>query len=563
MTLTATRPASSTGAPSDDLLHAAVLPESPLTTSDHKRIGRYYIAAAVLFVLVSTVIAVIMEISLTSTGSTSTLEYDRLFSLHSTSASLLFLPLLFLGLGTYLVPLQVGARRLAFPRLQALAFWGTVVGGLLLLSSYLFGRPNGWGLAYPTALPVAHAGASRATDLWTGSLVLITLCMALAAANLFVTILKLRAPGMTMVRLPAFSWSILAVSAGILLSAPIFAAGLLLLYLDQHFGGGVFAPAQVNGTLIWQHTLWLYGRPDVYLVMVPALGALTDVVATHARRPLLQPVVAKAMIFLALILAFGILASDGGIEKAVLIPTPTVLTLLLAAPIGLLLLLWLGTVRPRTLHFHVSLAYVVGFVLLLVAGAVNGVVAPSQHLHGGLTGAGSAWTVGQVHALLFGAPTLAAFAAIYHWAPKVYGKGLNTLLGALQLLCLLLGFLGTALGHWLAGYDGAPWHVTTYTGAHASRWANDATLSSAGGVLVALGLLLFAGNAAITWARASQLPEERRPADPYGGASLEWVTSSPPPEDNFDTLPEIRSDAPATDWRAQEDGQAATEGAPR
>src|SRR3984893_2916397 len=211
MTLTATRPASSPGAPSDELSHAAVLPESALTTSDHKRIGRYYLAAAVAFVVVSTVIAVIMEISLTSTGVTSTLQYDRLFSLHSTSASLLFVPLLFLGLGTYLVPLQIGARRLAFPRVQALAFWGTVVGGLLLICSYLFGRPNGWGIAYPTALPFAKTGASRATDLWTASLVLITLCLTLAAGNLFATVLKLRAPGMTMARLPAFTWSVLAV----------------------------------------------------------------------------------------------------------------------------------------------------------------------------------------------------------------------------------------------------------------------------------------------------------------------------------------------------------------
>ncbi len=194
MTLTATRPAPSAGAPPDEPRHAAVVPESPFTTSDHKRIGRYYIAAAVMFVMVSTVVAVIMEISLTSTGGGSTLQYDRLFSLHSTSASLLFLPLLFLGLGTYLVPLQIGARRLAFPRLQAFAFWGTVVGGVLLLGSYLFGRPNGWGIAYPTALPFARTGASRATDLWTASLVLITVCFVLAAANLLVTVVKLRAP---------------------------------------------------------------------------------------------------------------------------------------------------------------------------------------------------------------------------------------------------------------------------------------------------------------------------------------------------------------------------------
>jgi len=541
MTLTETRPAPAAGEPTEELVPAAVLPESPFTTSDHKRIGRYYIAAALLFVLVSTVVAVVLEISLTGTG-TSTLEYDRLFSLHSTSAALLFLPLLFLGLATYLVPLQVGARRLAFPRVQALAFWGTLFGGALLELSYLFGKPNGWGIAYPTALPFAKGGASRATDLWVASMVLITVCMALAAANLLVTVLKLRAPGMTMARVPVFTWSVFAVSAGVLLTAPIFAGGLLVLYLDQHFGAGVFNNA--NGGLVWQRMLWLYGRPDVYLVAVPALGALTDVVATHARRALPSLVAAKGLVFATLVLAFGVLAADRTVEHAVLQPTPTVLTALIAAPIGLLVLMWLGTIRPASLHLHISLAYVFGFVALLVAGGVNTVIAPSQHLHGGANGAGSAWTVGQVHAVMFGAPTLAAFAAIYHWAPKIYGMALNALLGAVQFLCLLAGFLTMAAGQWIAGYDGAPWHVGSYTGPDASNWANYAKVSSAGGLLVALGLLLFCGNAAISWARARTVPESSRPANPYEGTTLEWGTSSPPPEDNFDSIPEVRSAAP-------------------
>jgi cytochrome c oxidase subunit I len=547
MTLTATRPAPAPGEPTEDLLPAAVLPESPLTTSDHKRIGRYYIAAALVFVLASTVIALIMEVSLSSVG-TSTLEYDRLFSLHSTSAALLFLPLVFLGLGTYLVPLQVGARRLAFPRLAAMAFWGTCIGGALLLLSYAFGKPNGWGIAYPTALPFARVGASRATDLWVASLVLVTVCMVFAAANLLVTVVKLRAPGMTIARAPAFTWSVLVVSAGVLLTAPVFAAGLLLLYLDQHFGGGVFAPGQANSDLVWQHTLWLYGRPDVYLVAIPALGALTDVVTAHARRPLLQPVVAKGLIFAVLVLSFGILAADRTVEQAVLQPTPTVLTALVAIPIGLLVLLWLGTVRPRLLQLHISLAYVFGFVALLVAGGVNAAVAPSQHLQGGLSGAGSAWTVGQVHAVLFGAPTMAAFAALYHWGPKLYGVALNAAVGALQFLCLLAGFLAMAIGQWLAGYDGAPWHVGGYnSGPDARTWANYARVSTAGGVLVGLGLVLFCANAARSWARSRRLPESQRPGNPYGAGTLEWGTSSPPPEDNFDSVPEVRSAYPLQD----------------
>jgi len=554
MTLTASRPAQTPGAPATEMpVAVALLPETPFTTSDHKRIGRYYIAAAVLFVLVGTVIAVIMELQLGSKSiNLSSADYDRLFNLHTTVSSLLFLPLLFVGLATYLVPLQIGARRLAFPRVQAMAFWATVFGGILLLASYTFGRPDGWGLAYPTALPIVKPGATRATDLWTGAVLLIAFASVAAAANLFTTVLKLRAPGLTMPRVPAFSWSVLVVSAGILLATPIFIGGLLILYLDQHFAVGIMSPAQVNGNLVWQHLLWLYGRPDVYLVVVPALGALSDVVSTHARRPLVQPSAAKALIFVTMLLTFGILADDGTIEKAVLLPTPSVLSLLVAAPIGLLVLMWLGSIRPATLRFHVSWLYVVGFVGLLVAGAVNGIIAPSQHLHGGLTGAGSAWTVGQVHAVLFGAPTLAAFGAIYHWGPKIYGHALNAVLGALQWLLLFGGFLVTALAGWLAGYDGAPWHVVTYTGPNAHDWVDYARHGTAGGVMVGVGLLVFLGNVTLAWLAGRAASAEERPGDPYEADTLEWCTSSPPPEDNFDVLPEIRSAAPAADWRREQ-----------
>jgi cytochrome c oxidase subunit I len=551
MTLTATRPAQPSGATTSEVSEAAILvPDSPLTTSDHKRIGRYYIVAGVLFVLVGTVIGILLEVQLSASGANvAGSQYDRLFNLHTTVSSMLFLPLMFTGLAVYLVPLQIGARRLAFPRLQALAFWGTVFGGLLLLASYTFGKPTGWGIAYPTALPFAKAGASRATDLWAASLMLIAFCGVLSAVNLFTTVLKLRAPGMTMVRVPAFSWSVLVVSAGILLATPVFAAGLLVIYLDEHFGGGVFRTSQLNGNLVWQHLLWLYGRPDVYLVIVPALGGLTDVVATHSRRPLLQPIAAKGLIFAAMLLCFGILASGQSIEKAVLLPTPSVLSLLVAAPIGLVALLWLGTIRPPALRLHVSVLYLVGFLILLAAGLVNGVIAPSQHLHGGLAGAGSAWTVGQVHAVLFGAPTLAAFGAVYHWGPKIYGRALNALLGILQWLLLMGGFGAMAVGSWLAGYDGAPWHVTTYTGPKADDWFNYGKAATAGGVLVGLGLLVFLGNLALTWMLARRTPVEGRPADPYEAGTLEWATSSPPPEDNFLLIPEVRSDAPLADWR--------------
>lgn len=560
MTLTATRPANDPGSQSgasaapEASEATVVLPESLFTTSDHKRLGRYYLVTATLFVLVSAVVGVILEIQLTSSGSAIVgNDYDRLFSLHATVGALLFLPALFVGLGTYLVPLQIGARRLAFPRLAALAFWSYVVGGLLLLTSYTFGKPNGWGIVYSVAPPVVK-GVSRATDLWVASMGLITVASVLAATTLFVTVLKLRVEGMTMARLPAFSWSILAVSAATLLTGPIFIAGLLILYLDQHFAGGALAATQLNHNLVWQHLLWLYGRPDVYLIVVPCLGALTDVVATHARRPVPQPAAVKGLIFAAAVLSFAILAANASIERAVLIPTPSVLSVAVAIPIGLVALLWLGAFRPHDVRVHVSLLYVVGFVLLLAGGAANAAIAPSQHLVGGLDG--SEWTVGQVHALLVAGPTLAAFAAVYHWSPKIWGRGLNQLLGVLQWLLLVGGFGATSVGAWLAGYAGAPWHHDDYvdrTGAalaKAGDYHGYAALASVGGTLVALGLAVFLANVTLTWAAARRATAAERPNDPYEGSTLEWATSSPPPEDNFDVVPEVRSDAPLAGLRA-------------
>ena len=548
MTLTETRPVEAAAA--DDPEPRALVPDSPFTTSDHKRIGRYYVVTALLFVLITSVIGVLLEIELSSKGIQIVGGgYDRLLALHGTSGAVLFLPGLWIGLATYIVPLQIGARRTAFPRLGALAFWGYFGGGSLLLGSYAVGRPVGLGILSSGPLPVTpHAG--HATELWAASLILVTVSVVVAAANLFVTVLKLRVDGMTMLRLPAFSWSILAVSAATLLSGPIFVAGMILVYLDQRFGGGALLVA-ANVNPIWQHLVWLYGRPDVYLPVVPCLGALSDVVVTHGRRPLVDPRAAKALIFAAAIFCFAILTADGTIQRSALLPTPSILSVAVAIPVGLCALMWLASVRPGDLRPHVSLLYVVGFLLFLVGAAVNAAIAPSQHLAGGV--AGSAWTTGQIHAVLFAAPTLALFGALYHWSPKIWGKGLNQILGALQWLLLVAGFAATSLGAWLAGYDGAPWHVDNYSQAKADHYFNYAKLASAGGALVFLGLLVFLANVGLTWWSARNSSQE---ADPYEAPTLEWATASPPPEENFDVLPDVRSDAPLADFRASQGGEA-------
>jgi cytochrome c oxidase subunit I len=469
-------------------------------------------------------------------------NYARLFSLHSTVTPLLFLAPLWVGLATYLVPLQIGARGLAFPRLQALSFWMFVTGGLTLLGSYVFGRPNGGGIALSQPLAPLKGGASRATDLWAASLMVVTIAAVLAAANIFVTIVKLRVEGMTFPRMPPFTWAAAATSAGILLSAPMFAMGMLLVYLDQHFGGHTFAPAQGNANLVWQHLVWFYGRPEAFLLFLPSLGVISDVVATHARRPLFQAPVVKGAIVLFAVLSFGILASNSRAERAVLLPTPTLVSAFVVAPAGLCLLLWLGTIRPGELRMHVSLLYVVGFIALCLLGGLNAVVAAIR----GVDGA-SAWSTGQIHAVLVGAPTLAAFAAIYHWAPKIWGRSLRASLAVLQWALMLGGFVVSAAASWLLGYDGAPWRVADLTGAGTkSGWLALSRLEAIGGVMITLGVLLFLVNLAVSVLG----PGDAAPGDPYEGVTLEWATSSPPPDDNFTYVPEVRSDAPLADARA-------------
>jgi cytochrome c oxidase subunit 1 len=540
MTLTATRPPD---APAADTEVPVLVPETWLTTSDHKRVGRMYVVASLAFLLVGAGVGLAMELQRAGRHAGVVGDnYARLFSLHSTVTVLLFLGPLWVGLATYLVPLQIGARRLAFPRLAAMAFWTYVTGGVLLLASYAFGTPTGGGIALSQPLVAPHGGASRATDLWAASLIVITVASIAAAATLLTTIVKLRPEGMTLGRIPPYSWSVLATSAAGLLAGPIFVVGMLLVYLDEHFGGQLFAPTQGNAAVVWQHLVWLYGRPDVYLLFLPALGVVSEIVATHARRPLFMAPVVKAAIFGFAVLTFGVLAANATAEHAVVLPTPTLLSAFVLIPAGLCALLWLGTIRPAELRLHVSLLYVAGFLLLCVLGGGNAIAAAVKGLHGD-----SAWSTGEVHAVLFGAPALAAFGAVYHWAPKIWGRALHAGLGALQFLLMFGGFVVSAAGSWALGYEGAPWRIDDLTGAGSkSSWLAFSRLEGVGGVLITLGVLVFVVNMAVSL-RADPGDDLD---DPYEGSTLEWATTSPPPQENFAYLPDIRSDAPLADLRA-------------
>jgi cytochrome c oxidase subunit 1 len=513
--------------------------EAITATADHKRLGLLTLGGAALFLLVGGAVGLILRAELAAEGVDIVGgNYNRLFSLHATVSALLVLAPAWVGLATYVVPLQIGSGRLALPRLHAFATWLYLLGGALLVAAYAIGPPLGLGIADAVPAAAPEGGANNANALAIVSMALVAAAMVLAAISLAVTILKLRTPGMTLRRVPMFSWATLVTSVVTMLSTPVFLGGLVLVYIDQRFGASYFHAEHVPGQAIWQHTVWLFGRPEVYLLALPGLGAACDIVATHARRPLLSLNAARGALSLYAVLSLGAWAAGTKVADALVLPTYSVLTTLTAAPVALLVLIWMGTLAKGKPRGHVSLLFVGGAVALAGTGALHAIVA-------GVVGVdGSAWTTGHLHTVAFGAPTLLLAGAVYHWAPKLFGRELSAGLGRLAFLGLFGGFFLLGLGSYLLGYDGAPSHVRDFPfSSSASTYGLLAALG--GGAVVVGALAMLADVIAATAGRATAAG----PDDPYEGLTLEWATSSPPPRAGFDAVPEVRSAHPLLDLR--------------
>ncbi len=548
MTLIEDRPSPASAAPEPQTTGAAKPVYRPhietwLDTTDHKRLGLLFVYAAIAFAVASGVLGLIIGAKQAAPSLNLAADrWVRLYALHTQMSVLLFLTALWMGLAVYVVPLQIGSGRLAVPRLLATGLWTYLVGGGCFVASYLIGQPNGAGITQSTPIPAPPGGANSATTLWVVSLALIATGFLLAAASLLTTIVALRPDGMTLMRVPAFSWATLVASAVTLVATPVFLGGLLMLGLDQHFGGTLFSPSTPGNLPIWQHTVWLYGRPDVYLLTLVALGAATDIVATHAHRPLLdhRAVVVLLGLFGALSLT-SFVASDS-VTRAVIVPTYTIFTAAVAVPLGLTVLLWLGTMARGRPRFHVSLVYLVGAILLWASGAVNAIAAAVSHVT--FPSGGSVWSAGNTHTVVAGAPTLIAVGAIYHWAPKMWGRRLNTVVGGLVFLCLFVGFFVAGLCYYLLGYDGAP---LGQIGGISSYQKALYDIAETGGALIVLGVLVLVVDLVVSLVAARGA---RTGNDPYGGLTLEWATASPPPPWGFESVPEVRSEAPLAYLRA-------------
>jgi len=581
MTMTEARPTEGATPTSPDALSTPPRPvgDAVLDSADHKRVGLTFLCFGLIAFVVVRAVGAALGGELTQAGIQIVGDDSRrLYSLYESGLVLLVLGPLWTGIATYVLPLQLGASRLAFPRLQSFALWTTVGGAGLFVAGHLIDPPPGVGLSDPTPLQAPIGGVNDGTNLILVGVLLLAGASIIAAGNLLTTALTLRTDGMTLSRMPLFAWSVMASAAGVLLASPVFLAGAFLLYLDLHFGGSaLFGPGN-DADLVWQKSLWLYGRPEIFLLALPGLGAACDIVVTAARRtiadPPMPPIPAGARRRLrhpvpgvttplkGHILAIGAIGAFVGFSllawtqdrlslNALTLPTATVGTALVVLPVGLLVLLWLGTLGQARAKPTLALAFVVAALLVWGAAAVNAAVA-------GIVGVrGHALASGQVELVAIGGPTLLVFGALHHWSPKLFGARLSAVAGGLVLLSGLAGTLALGIGQSLAGYAGSGAHlkdfrVSTVDGgivlARANRGQGGFVLAQVGHVL-----LLFAGIVLIldiARVLAASRRAEPAAADLTDGVTLEWATTSPPPPANFVEVPEVRTEAPLADLAA-------------
>ncbi|PWI16880.1 cytochrome c oxidase subunit I [Streptomyces sp. Act143] len=514
------------------------------STTDHKVIGRLYMVTAFCFFLFAGLLALAMRSELARPGLQFMNEhtYNQLFTIHGTIMMLLFATPMFAGFANAVMPLQIGAPDVAFPRLNALSYWMYLFGGLMVVSGFVVpGGAAAFGWFAYAPLNSAYHSPGAGGDLWVMGLVVTGVSTTLGAVNFIATILCLRAPGMTMFRMPIFTWNVLFTSILVLPAFPVLTAALLALEADRKFGAHVFDPAN-GGAILWQHLFWFFGHPEVYIVALPFFGIISEIIPVFSRKPIFGYVSLIGATIAITMLSAVVWAHHMFATGAVLLPFFSLMSFLIAVPTGIKFFAWIGTMRHGSLSFETPMLWALGFLMSFLLGGLSGVLIASPPLDFHVTD--SYFIVAHLHYVLFGTVVFAMFAGFYFWWPKFTGKMLDERLGKLHFWLLFPAFQLTFLvQHWL-GEEGMPRRYADYLPADGFTLLN--TLSSAGALLLGVSTLPFLYNVWHT-ARHGQRVEEE---DPWGfGRSLEWATGCPPPRHNFVALPRVRSESPAFDLR--------------
>ncbi len=518
-----------------------------VTSTDHKVIGHMYLMLSFAFFMVGGVMALLMRLELARPGLQflTNEQYNMLFTMHGTIMLFLFATPLFVGFANVIVPLQIGAPDVAFPRLNMLGFWLFAFGGTIAASSMLTkdgAASFGWFAYAPLSTATYSPGVGG--DLWIMGLVLGGLSTILGSVNFITTIVGMRAPGMTMFRMSIFTWNALLTSVLVIMVFPVLTAALVVLESARKFGTQVFE-AQNGGAILWQHLFWFFGHPEVYIIALPFFGIISEVLPVFSRKPIFGY---KGLVFATIaiaVLSMSVWAHHMYVTGAVNLPFFSLLTMLIGVPTGVKFFNWIGTMWRGSLTFEAPMLWAIGFLVTFLFGGLTGVLLASPPIDFHVSD--SYFVVAHFHYTVFGTVVFAMFAGYYFWWPKFTGRMLDDRLGKLHFWVTFVGFHTTFLiQHWL-GLMGMPRRYADYLASDGFTTYN--TISTIGSLILGSSVLVFLYNVYKTYRHAPLVKVD----DPWGfGASLEWATSCPPPRHNFVSLPRIRSERPAIDLKYPE-----------
>ncbi|GAA4285591.1 cytochrome c oxidase subunit I [Brevibacterium daeguense] len=514
-----------------------------ITSTDHKTIGYMYLIASFLFFCIGGVMALLIRLELFEPGMQfieTKEQYNQLFTMHGTLMLLMFSTPLFAGFANVIMPLQIGAPDVAFPRLNAFAFWVFLFGSLIALSGFLTPQGAasfGWTAYAPLSNTTFSPGLGG--HLWVMGLGFQGFGTILGSVNFITTIITMRAPGMTMFRMPIFTWTVLVTGLLVMMAFPPLAAALLALGADRILGAHVFSPEN-GGPILWQHLFWFFGHPEVYIIALPFFGIISEVIPVFSRKPIFGY---KGFVYASIAIAalsVTVWAHHMYVTGAVLLPFFALMTMLIAVPTGVKIFNWIGTMWRGSLTFETPMLWALGFLVTFTFGGLTGVILASPALD--MQVSDTYFVVAHFHYVVFGTVVFAMFAGFYFWWPKWTGRMLNESLGKIHFWLLFVGFHMTFLiQHWM-GADGMPRRYADYLPQDGFTWMNQ--ISTVGSLILGLSMIPFFWNVWVTARKAPKVTVN----DPWGyGSSLEWATSCPPPRHNFTSLPRIRSERPAFD----------------